>query len=141
MTLSSGEHLTAHAVVVATPLNVWRDIEFVPALSETKRRTALEGQASRTAKVFALVDRVPRHLFGIAFGGALRFAYEYDDSPEGRIASVWSDVDKLDPTSVSQVQRALREVCPRAKVHAVDSHDWVSDDTQRVPPSPFARVR
>lgn len=131
VTTTSGEVLAGRAVIVAVPLNVWKDIECVPPLSELKRQAAAEGQASRSAKVFALVTGVPPRLFGTAFGGPLRMAYEYMEVDEGRVVTVWSDVDKLDVTNRGDVQRALRSVAPEAHVEAIDCHNWIADEFSR----------
>lgn len=125
---SADARLHARAVIVATPLNVWRDIRFVPPLSTSKQEAADEGQASRSAKVFALVRGVPPRLFAMAYGGVLRLAYEYADLSEGCVLNVWSDVDKLDMTDAHDVERALRTVAPSAEVLAIDGHDWTSDE-------------
>ena len=45
VTLRDGEKLQAGAVVVATPLNTWRSIDFDPALTEAKRELIAQGHA------------------------------------------------------------------------------------------------
>ena len=121
--------MTAEAVVLATPLNTWHDIEFQPGLSAAKREAADEGHVGHSVKVWALVENAPPHLVGVGVGGGLNWISTEFQLPEGQLlVGFGTSPEKLDVTSAEQVEEAVRLFAPEARVVAVDGHDWNSDE-------------
>lgn len=129
VTTRTGEAFTAEAVVLAAPLNTWHDIEFFPELSARKREAATEGHTGHSVKVWALTDAVPPHLVAVGAGGGLHWiSAEYELSEGPLLVGFGSSPEKLDLTSVEDVQEEIRRFAPEARVIAVDGHDWNADE-------------
>jgi monoamine oxidase len=119
---------TADVVVLATPLNTWHDIAFVPALSEPKRRAANERHAGHAVKVWALAVDVPDQMVAVG-GDGLNWLSEEFVLPEGRLlVAIGSSPDRIDVSSREEVERSIRHFAPQARVLASDGHDWNRDD-------------
>lgn len=123
----AGETYSARAVILATPVNTWRDIEIV-GLSEAKSAIAAQGQAGHGVKVWALTRAIPEYLIGSGWGDALNWISEQADFDGSRlIVGIGSDASRLDPTDRSQVEQAIRVFAPGAEVVTCDGHDWTAD--------------
>jgi monoamine oxidase len=120
--------VAAGAVVLAVPLNVWADIEFVPPLSQAKVEVSTARHPNRMAKVWALVDGAPANVVG--FGPAsdlLYLAPQHDIGGMSLMVGFSSPPRLLDVTDAVAVERAVHQHHPRSTVIAVDAHDWNAD--------------
>ncbi|MFC3890692.1 flavin monoamine oxidase family protein [Lentzea rhizosphaerae] len=132
VTTRSGERLTARSVVVATPVNTWKSLDFTAGLPEPHLRASRETIGVPNAVKLAI------HLRG-EFQGAF-----YSQGEEGapiiglfphRVLGdgsqlvvgfiVEEDVDHTDPAAV---QAAVHHLEPGAEVLSYKFHDWGRDE-------------
>ena len=117
VTTRDGETFTAKVVVVAVPLNVLGRIEFTPELSDLKRAAALEGQASRGAKIWIRIQGDFEKAYATAADSA-PFSWiqsEYD-LPDGQFLVGFSpDAENFDGNDLKQVRSAMREFFPESR--------------------------
>ena len=129
MTTQTGEVLSAHAAIIAVPLNVLANITFVPALSVGKQAAARERQASRGLKMLALVRGVPNDFFGVAPDSyPLTFlASEREESDGVLMVGFGPDAQMLDVNDRQAVEQVIQQFLPQAEVVSVKGHDWTAD--------------
>lgn len=130
VTLADGTSLRAKHVIVTTPLNVLKDIEFIPALHPTKTAASIAGQASTGVKYWA---RVSGHLptFVALASGAHPINYaqaEYYIDGDTIVVGFGPDATKIDITDRTAVEAGLRQWLPDVEVLAIETHDWVHDN-------------
>jgi monoamine oxidase len=132
VTTRGGDVLTAEQVVVAIPLNTWRDIEFSPALSEAKQTAVSEGQLGGGHKIFLHARNVPAFGFAASYelgiGVLLPMAFR-DDGTAVLVGFV--DANRLDVTDKAAIQEAVEGLFPEAEVLSVEAYDWVDDEFAR----------
>jgi monoamine oxidase len=138
VTTAGGETFSASAVVVATPVQIWKDIEFLPALSDDKRVTSSEGHGgTRTAKAIlrvrplsatSAVIAAPRSTDG---GFQLYYEKEFDNGDQLMNLFAWSSLEgdsyHLDIEERESVERVLEKMLPGTEVVEFYSHNWVTD--------------
>jgi monoamine oxidase len=120
--------LSAGVVVLAVPVNVWSDIEFVPPLSGAKATVSAARHPNRMAKVWTLVEGAPSEV--VAFGPAsdlLYLAPQLDVGGASLMVGFSSPPHLLDVTDAAAVEHAVRQHHPASTVLAVDAHDWNAD--------------
>ncbi len=116
--------------VLAVPVNVWKTIEFAPALSDEKRALSAERLAGQGAKVWALVDDAPANFSAVGSrGGAVQMVWRDALAVEQGVLLVayGSDPERLDPRRPDLVRSALAEFLPNVKVLACAGHAWSND--------------
>ncbi|MFE3170011.1 flavin monoamine oxidase family protein [Amycolatopsis sp. NPDC059090] len=131
--VDEAERLTAREVVVATPLNTWRTVDFDPPLPKARAAVIGEGHGCRGLKLLLQVRGVPE---GISCTGDGVFPTVYDYLPAadgGRIVVAFTDSTSLDPTDFGAVEAALHHYLPEAELVGVDYHDWSGDPLFRGP--------
>ncbi len=109
-------------MIVAVPINALGAIEFIPELSEPKRRAIAIGQASRGIKIFihargdALLQNSirPGHPFGYLATESLR-----DDGTQ-LLIGFGPDAERCDAADLAGVQRQLHEILPGYEVIDAD---------------------
>ena len=129
--LDGGGTVSAHAAIVALPLNVWRDVAFDPPLSERKQRIAATGHAGTSKKVLAVASGVPGDFEGVGWPATIQAMIGEREAPGGRLVIGFCGVGGIDPTDVSAVEKAVKEYLPDSEVLASGGHDWVSDPFSR----------
>jgi monoamine oxidase len=138
VTTTEGETISASAVVVATPMNIWNDIEFVPQLSETKRVTSAERHGvDRSGKAMIRIRRpeVTPVVFGSpkTTGGAFAVAPEGEFDNGDLLMALFGMLSKegddwqLDFDSRESVEAALHSLFPEAELIDYDSHNYNTD--------------
>ncbi|TCK21930.1 flavin monoamine oxidase family protein [Pseudonocardia endophytica] len=138
VTTAHGETITASAVVVATPMNTWNDIEFLPQLSETKRVTSDERHgADRSGKAMLRLRKLPVVPLVVGSpkttGGAFMLASEGEfDNGDPLMAmfgmlSLDTDEWNLDYDSRESVDAALQSLLPGAELVEYDAHNFNAD--------------
>lgn len=126
VTLVSGETFVAKRIVVATPSNLWRDIEFSPALTAPKQKFTTDGHAGIATKWFALLRNAP-DFSGIGWGVATQWIKTEYTIPEGRIV-IGFGIDGFDGGDDEDAFRAaIHTYVPEAEIVKVWRHDWVKD--------------
>ena len=129
VTTRSGSAFEGSAAVIAMPLNTWHDVDFSPELSTAKRQAASEGQTGHSVKIWALVENAPENLVGVGWGGGLNWlSREYDVDGAALLVGFGTSPDLLDVSSRDDIQRAVEQFAPGARVLKTDAHDWAGDE-------------
>lgn len=128
VTTADGRVFQAKAAIVATPLGVWPDIEFVPALPDDKLMPSRQNHAGRMKKTWMVVRGVPNNLFASGWGAGFVQMFPEEEIDDGCIVlGMCSPPSKLDTSDLDAVNVAARQYVPEAEVLATDVHDWASD--------------
>ncbi|GAB2743618.1 flavin monoamine oxidase family protein [Salinifilum aidingensis] len=118
----------AERALVTTPVGVWQDIEFVPALSPEKSAISRENHAGQGQKVWALARNVPEDISGFGWGTSFDYVGAMKTTGSGVVLVCFApEHDRVDPADLADVQRAVREFAPEAEVLDARAHDWVHD--------------
>jgi monoamine oxidase len=124
----AGERISASVVIVAVPVNTWREIEFAGGLSPAKAELSRVGHPNRMGKVWMLVEEAPPATLGFGPGNDLLFiAPQYELGRASLMVGFFAPPSRLDSSDRGAVAKAVRQYFPRASVAAVDGHDWNSD--------------
>ncbi|PKV95491.1 MULTISPECIES: flavin monoamine oxidase family protein [Amycolatopsis] len=125
--IDGGELLHARHVVVATPLNTWRNVEFDPPLPAGPAAVVKDGHGCRGLKLLIQVSNVPAGM-SCTGDGVLPTLYDYLPAEDGgRILVGFTDSSSLDPADGEAVAAAVKYYLPEAVVTGVDYHDWSRD--------------
>ncbi|UGS36011.1 flavin monoamine oxidase family protein [Capillimicrobium parvum] len=128
VTTAAGATYRAPAVVIATPLAVWPDIEFSPALPEDKMEPARAGNPGRMKKTWMVVENLPPNLFASGWGTDFVQMFPELERPDGAIAmGMCAPPSELDVSDLDALTRAVRQFAPEADVVAADAHDFAAD--------------
>lgn len=124
---ADGTRHRAAACILAVPINTLKNIELSPILSESKARAAKHETAGRGMKQFIIAENVPDGFFAVG-STRLPLILEHKALSPGRacLVGIGDDPD-MDPTDTAQVEAALREYLPDARVVAADGHNWAPD--------------
>lgn len=134
-------HVTVHTdagamqaayVVLATPLNTWRDIDVHPSWPADAAALIARGHAGRGSK-FGLQLSGEAPDFALAAGTDLHVLLTMQRHADGtRIAVVFGpDPAAVDPDDTSAMTEMISRVAPDAKVLAATGHDWTADPWSR----------
>ena len=127
------EVLHTRAVVLATPLNTWRGLDFDPPLPSPRAAVVAEGHGGRGLKLLVHVKNVPEGL-SCTGDGVFPTLYEYRGAPDGStILVAFTDSSSFDPTNFDDVRNAVHHYIPEAEVIGVDYHDWEQDPLFQAP--------
>jgi monoamine oxidase len=128
-----GTALAASTAVLTAPINALGEIEFVPELSEPKRRAIALGQASRGIKIFIVARGEPRLQSSIRPGHP--FGYLGTESVLGDgtqlMIGFGPDAERCDASDLERVQRQLDALVPGYQVLEATAHDWLADPFSR----------
>jgi monoamine oxidase len=146
--LEDGGTLTARAVVVALPLNVWRDVAFDPPLTGGKAGAAAHGHAGHSSKILAIARDTPETMSGIGWGVPLQAIFSMGEvgAPGSgeRLLVGFAGAEPIDANDRAEVTEAVRAYAPDAQVLAHGGHDWNADRFSRgtwfAPPVGWERI-
>lgn len=138
VTTADGETITASAAVVATPINIWNDIEFVPELTEVKRVTSAERHGTdRSGKAMLKVRKPEVTPFVIGSpkttGGSFALAPEGEFKDGDALFALFGMLSKegddwqLDYDSRESVEAAMHSLWPEGELVAYDAHNYNTD--------------
>ena len=137
ITTADGETVSASAVIIAIPMNIWNDIEFEPELSSVKRTTSAERHGTeRSGKVLMRVRNAPSLAkFAAprsAEGGLMIYSdHKLDDGVQLMVmyglTSLEGDDYHLDFSQRDSVERTLAAILPGAELIDFMSHDYNND--------------
>ena len=123
----------AHHVVIATPFNTWRMIEFDPPLPDARAEVIAQGHACKGLKLLIHVTGVPAGLSCVG-DGVFPTLYDYLGTPDGgRLLVAFTDSESFDPTDANAIAAAVHHYVPEALVHGAEYHDWAADPLFRGP--------
>lgn len=121
------ESLLCDHVVLATPMNTWRNLKFEPDLPPERAALIAEGHGCLGIKALIQVKGVPAGI-SCTGDGVFPTIYDYMASDDGgRILVGFTDAKSLDPTDLAAVTNAVHYYLPEATVVGVDYHDWAAD--------------
>jgi monoamine oxidase len=127
--------MDAHArtCVVATPVNVLRDIAFTPDLSAGRRRVLEEGILGRGVKLWARLRGELPSFIAVAPSSHAISILESDSHVDGDtlVMGFGPSARDLDLLDRDAMQRAVRVLVPGADVLAVGGNDWTNDPLSR----------
>jgi monoamine oxidase len=127
VTTADGEVLGAGACVVATPSNMLKELD-IPGLSAAKQAAIAQEHPGKGYKVYIHATGVPPR--ALAFGMAtmlLVIGVEERADCQVLVAFGSEAINPFDPLSVQDVEAALCEYFPEARVLQCDAHDWIRD--------------
>jgi monoamine oxidase len=129
--LDDGTVLLARAVVVATPVNVWKTISFTPPLGQAHEAATQEGV------VLPAVSNVVMHVRGVTdpvvmlapFGaGPFDIMVTHSLLDDGQLLSGFSLTGRVTLTNGhDQLEAALCHALPDAELIDFVGHDWTTD--------------
>ncbi len=132
VTLDGGATLRASVVIVATPINTWRDVAFEPALTGARARAATDGQPGLASKVIAVARNVPAAFAAFGWDTPLQAMVSMRDVADGaRLVVGFGGRDRIDATDRTAVEAAIRAFAPPAQIEAFGGHDWIVDPFSR----------
>lgn len=129
VTTRDGETLTAKAVVLATPVNTWADVDHTPELKGCHRQLATEKQAGEAVKVWCLIRGLDENFYGSGYGTTFEWlTTEYRNDDEHYVVGFAVGEHALDATNLDEVTAAIHQYLPDVEVVAADYHDWNKDE-------------
>jgi monoamine oxidase len=129
VTTRDGDQHTAHAAVVATPINTWHELSAAPVLRTAKAAMAEERMAGHATKIWALVRNVKGNFYGVGWDTKIKWLATEYNTPEGDLlVGFGNSPEALDVTDSAVVADAVREFLPEAEVVSTDAHDWNADE-------------
>jgi monoamine oxidase len=129
VTTRTGDVISAKAVVLATPINTWADINYTPALTGSHEQLAEDKQAGEAIKVWALVRGLEQNFYGVGYDTTLKWlSTEYPTDEGHYIVGFAAGESTLDPTDGEAVAAAIHEFLPDVEVVASECHDWNKDE-------------
>lgn len=140
----AGVCVDARTCIVAVPSNVIRNIDFVPALDPDKRAVLASNHLSRAYKCIILARNLPPGPLAIG-SGTLQALFMSAEVAKGTYVMIGfgaEGVDRIDPSDIGQVEKAMQTYFPQAEVLAVEAHNWnddpLFDGTWRIDPAGMA---
>lgn len=131
VTLEDGSELSARAVVVATPVDVWKTISFSPALPEAHRAASEESVVNRqVSNVMMHVRGVPDTVFMIASYASRPFDIlaTYLPLEDGQLLAGYSLAGGISfEAGRVPLEEALHGFLPEAELVDFVGHDWGTD--------------
>jgi monoamine oxidase len=125
--VGDNETLSCSHVVLATPMNTWRNVDIEPRLPAERAALVAEGHGCAGLKVLIQVTGVPAGI-SCTGDGVFPTIYDYIASDDGgRILVGFTDSKSLDPRDMQAVTDAVHYYLPEATVVGVDYHDWAAD--------------
>ncbi|UJR14243.1 hypothetical protein I4U23_001234 [Adineta vaga] len=122
----SGELILGRTVLVTVPLNVLKNIEFLPTLNMKRQEIAMRGQCRGGMKFWVKLEEPIGHWFGTApYPNSITMAYT--DDQDGSIIVGFGPDEILDIKNISVVEKELKKFRPDIKVKFVLGHDWRND--------------
>jgi pseudooxynicotine oxidase len=126
---NSGEELRAKAVVSTVPLNVLQDIEWQPALLETKMQASRETHSGCGTKLHVLLEGDYGNFGGVAPSQFALNSLFTEDIEDGHthVVGFGPDPALLDVNDTQAVEKAVRLFIPDGKVIRTFGYQWTLD--------------
>ncbi|MFF1832501.1 flavin monoamine oxidase family protein [Paenarthrobacter sp. NPDC058040] len=131
VTTIDGDQLRSKRAVVALPVNTLSDVSFDPPLNSGKQALFGEGHAGHGYKFFALVEGVQENIQAVGWGlnsGVTYLATAAKIDGNSLLVGFAHPAEGFSPLDLDDVQRAVEDYLPGARVLAVDGYDWNTDD-------------
>ncbi|MFD7339101.1 flavin monoamine oxidase family protein [Streptomyces violascens] len=133
VTTRGGAAYQAAKVVVAVPVNLWKDITFNPGLPTVYRNASTATIGVPTAKKLWLHIRSDKGLVFTRGDEKAPISTIVPSYPlgDGYLAFAFSIAPGLDVTNTQQIEAAVKQFDPGAKLLAARGHDWGNDPYAR----------
>ncbi|WP_323055328.1 MULTISPECIES: flavin monoamine oxidase family protein [Streptomyces] len=127
VTTRAGRHHLAPEVVMAVPVNVWRTIEFDPPLPVAHRVASRQGFGVPHEKKLWLDLANPddRFVAEAPEGYPICIMGRFN---EGALTVAFSVKDTFDVSDRAQVESAVRDIIPDARLAGYTATDWHADE-------------
>lgn len=130
VTCADGPQVRARRIISTLPINAARSIDVSPPLTEVWQRASTERVASQGVKVWIKVRGPVTPFFAYATQrhaiSVLKSEFIGDDSSV--LVGFGPDHTRLDVTSITQVQEAVKVWRDDLEVLEVTAHNWMTDD-------------
>jgi pseudooxynicotine oxidase len=132
VTSARGEVFTARSVVVAVPLNVLANIEFLPGLPAAKLEASRLGHTGRGVKFYVHVkEKIGKWLGQAPYPHPITLAWTDHERDDGTVIVAFGPPNAIDVTDEAQVYQALRTLLPGVTLTAVTGYQWATDPYSR----------
>ena len=129
---AAGEELAARAVIATLPLNVLRDVAWEPGLDPRKLEASAQRHAGASTKVHVLVEGEHRLACLAPSDSALNtLTTEHVGGGRTHLIGFGPSPELLDVNDRKQIERAVRELLPDARVLDSTAWDWNADALSR----------
>lgn len=129
--LEDGSFLNARAVVVATPVNVWKTIKFSPALPDVHQQASREGTATTLNSFMMRVKGLSEVINTFSPFGQERFdclfTYEILGLDEQILAGFSANGGVSITSGRAGIRAALSRILPEARLIDFVGYDWASE--------------
>jgi monoamine oxidase len=126
----SQERFSAPVVVVALPVNIWKTIEFSPALPKVHADATRQGvDVPNATKLWIRLGGDVGRVFATgAEGDPFSTVLPHADLPNGdQLVVAFSEEPSLDLTSIRDVEDNLRRILPEARIRDFTAQAWGRD--------------
>lgn len=125
-----GERFLSRTVVVAVPVNLWRTIDFQPGLPAAHATASTSEIGSpHGAKLWLHVRGLRDRIFAQGpEGSPISALFPHCDLPDGQLLIGFSIDPSADLTDFRQVERAVRQLEPKAELVDYRVQDWGRDE-------------
>jgi pseudooxynicotine dehydrogenase len=125
----SGEEMRGKVVVSTVPLNVLKDIDWQPALPETKLQASRETHSGAGTKLHALIEGDHGAFSGVAPSQFALNSLLTEGIEDGHthVIGFGPDPALLDVNDTQAVEKAVRLFIPEAKVIRTFGYPWTLD--------------
>ncbi|MEN0139614.1 MAG: NAD(P)/FAD-dependent oxidoreductase [Rhodococcus sp. (in: high G+C Gram-positive bacteria)] len=131
VTIADGREVRARAVVLATPVNVWQNIEFSPPLPAVNQAATEEGVAAPSLTNVMMHVRGIKGVVGVSIPPGeypFELMFTYDELDDGQLLAGYSMNGQIDlEAGPAHMESALRRMWPDAEVVEVVGHDWANN--------------
>ncbi len=129
VTTKRGDRYRSRAVIVAVPLNCVADIQFSPAISDTKLRVSKAGHTGSGTKVYARIRKgIPVTMGTGTHDMPLCFLWtEYDDPDSQLLVGFGASPQLLDINDDDAISDAVHRYLPDAELMESFGYDWNLD--------------
>ncbi|CCH32120.1 NAD(P)/FAD-dependent oxidoreductase [Actinosynnema sp. NPDC047251] len=129
VTTRGGQVYTAPVVVLAVPVNVWRNISFSPGLPAAYPQISTQGiGAPNVQKLWLLIeDDQGQFATQPPEGTVLGAVRPHTRTPEGLVMFGFGYDPNINFNDRAIVEQHLRRVVPNVRVKAVKTHNWATD--------------
>ena len=121
----------ARRVILATPMNTWRDLELTPGWPQAAEQLVERGHAGRGVKVGMLIEGpMPDVIIG---AHPVLQMVKIIDEVGGRFSTVAFSTDphRVDASDLDALTGVMQQLAPGTTVTAAATHDWANDPYSR----------
>jgi monoamine oxidase len=126
--------ISAPVCVLAVPVNVMARIDLDPPFAPPRRAALAQGHIGRPLKVWMLASGVPDRMLAAGWETPffwLSAEHRVKEPTAAQLVVAFAFHGAIEASAPGAVERALRDYAPRARVLAVDHHDWMNDPYAR----------